>query len=72
VFGTVQPPRGLSGLVRRAAYRVPEHRASRWMLLVVGDRIDALEHRLARGLWLVPAAVALAAGYAVVARALRR
>jgi hypothetical protein len=72
VFGTAQPPRGLSGMVRRAAYRVPEHRASRWMLLVAGDRIDVLEHRLARGLWLLPAAVALAAGYAVVARALRR
>lgn len=40
--------------------------------LVAADRIDMLEHRLARGLWLLPAAVALAAGYAVVARALRR
>jgi hypothetical protein len=72
VFGTGQPPRGLSGLVRRAAYRVPEHRAGRWLLLAVGDRLDVLEHRLARGMWLLPAGVVAVAGYAVVARALRR
>jgi hypothetical protein len=72
VFGTAQPPRGLSGLVRRAAYRVPEHRAARWALLLAGDRLDVLEQRLARNLWVVPAAVGLAAGYAAVARALAR
>jgi hypothetical protein len=71
-FGTAQPPRGLSGVLRRAAYRIPEHRASRWALLLAGDRLDALEHRLARSAWLVPASVAGAAGYALVARALRR
>lgn len=69
VFGTAQPARGLSGLVRRAAYRLPEHRAARWALLLLGDRVDVLEHRLARGWFLLPAAVALAVGYAVVARA---
>src|SRR5512142_2104755 len=72
VFGTAQPARGLSGLVRRAAYRVPEHRAGRWFLLMLGDRIDVLEHRLRRGWVLLPAAVALVAGYAIVARAARR
>lgn len=72
VFGTAQPARRLSGLVRRFAYRIPEHRASRWALLLAGDRIDVLEHRLAGGLWVVPAALALAAGYAAVARALAR
>lgn len=46
VFGTVQPPRGLSGLVRRIAYRVPEHRARHWMMLLVADRIDVAEGRL--------------------------
>jgi hypothetical protein len=66
-FGTAQPPRGVSGIVRRAAYRIPEHRTSRWALLVAGDRLDVLEHRLARNLWLLPAAVAFAAGYAAVA-----
>jgi hypothetical protein len=72
VFGTAQPPRGLSGLVRRAAYRIPEHRASRWALLLVGDRLDVLGHRVAGSLWLLPAGLALAVGYATVARTLGR
>src|SRR3712207_2296318 len=42
VFGTAQPLRGLSGVVRRFAYdRFSEGRLAHWMLLVVGDRIDA-------------------------------
>ncbi len=72
VFGTAQPARGLSGLVRRAAYRIPEHRSGRWALLLLGDRIDVLEHRAARSWWIVPAAAALALGYALVSRALDR
>ncbi len=68
VFGTAQPARGLSGAVRRAAYHVPEHRATRWLLLVAADRVDVLEHRAARGLWLVLAIAAAALGYAVAAR----
>lgn len=72
VFGTGQPPRGLSGAVRRLAYRAPEHRARRWMLLLAGDRLDVLERRLARGAWLLPAALAAAAGYGFVTRALGR
>ncbi len=48
VFGTAVPPRGLSGLVRRAAYRIPEHKAAHWMLLLLGDRIDVWEGRLER------------------------
>jgi hypothetical protein len=68
VFGTAQPAAGLSGAVRRLAYRIPEHRTARWALLMLGDRVDVLEHRLARGAWLVPAAVGLAAGYLLVAR----
>ena len=51
VFGTAQPRRGLSGLVRRAAYRFPEHRTARWALLLAGDRLDVIEHRLGRSLW---------------------
>ena len=42
VFGTAQPLRGLSGVVRRFAYdRFSEGRLAHWVLLVVGDRIDA-------------------------------
>jgi hypothetical protein len=51
VFGTMQPPRGLSGLIRRAGYRIPEHKAGRWMLLLLGDRVDVWESRLGRHRW---------------------
>jgi len=47
-FGTQHPPRGLSGALRRAAYRLPDYRMRRWAMLIFADRIDALESRLAR------------------------
>src|SRR5688500_14004391 len=44
VFGTVCPPRGLSGLMRRYAYkRYSEARAAHWLLLLAADRVDAVE-----------------------------
>jgi hypothetical protein len=43
VFGTAQPPHGVSGQVRRLAYRIPGHRTSHWMLLLLADRIDVVE-----------------------------
>ncbi|MGY1728979.1 hypothetical protein ACI79J_18610 [Geodermatophilus sp. SYSU D01062] len=47
VFGTAQPLRGLSGTIRRFAYaRFSEGRLAHWLLLVVGDRVDAWEHHL--------------------------
>ncbi|MGY1831749.1 hypothetical protein ACI8AA_15170 [Geodermatophilus sp. SYSU D01180] len=47
VFGTAQPLRGLSGAIRRYAYaRFSEGRLAHWLLLVVGDRVDAWEHHL--------------------------
>lgn len=48
VFGTAVPPRGLSGVLRRAAYKIPEHHTSHWLTLMLADRIDAIEHRPAR------------------------
>jgi hypothetical protein len=45
VFGTSTPPRGLSGLLRRAAYQIAEHHTSHWLLLLLADRIDVVEHR---------------------------
>jgi hypothetical protein len=72
VFGTAQPARRLSGALRKLAYRIPEHRASRWALLLGADRVDVLEHRIGRGLWAVPVAAALAGGYVAVSRLLRR
>src|SRR6195952_2342333 len=47
VFGTAQPLHGVSGAVRRLAYRrFSEGRLAHWMLLIVGDRIDAVESHL--------------------------
>lgn len=46
VFGTSCPPRGLSGLIRRYAYRFSEGRTVHWTLLMVADRVDVAEHRL--------------------------
>jgi hypothetical protein len=46
VFGTAQPLHGVSGLIRRGAYGVPEHHARHWLLLMAADRVDVLEDRL--------------------------
>ncbi|WP_053232233.1 hypothetical protein [Sandaracinus amylolyticus] len=51
VYGTAQPPKGLSGRVRKLAYSYPDHWTRHWMLLLLADRVDVWEHRLsgARG-----------------------
>jgi hypothetical protein len=42
VFGTAQPPHGLSGALRTLSYaRFSEARAAHWLLLVAADRVDA-------------------------------
>lgn len=46
VYGTAQPPRGVSGIMRRIAYRIPEHRARHWLVLLAADRVDVVEGRL--------------------------
>lgn len=47
VFGTTLPLRGVSGVVRRYAYRrFSEARAAHWLLLMAGDRIDVVESRV--------------------------
>jgi len=47
VFGTSCPPKGLSGIVRKYAYRrFSEGRAAHWLLLLGADRIDAVESHL--------------------------
>jgi hypothetical protein len=60
VYGTAQPPQGLSGAIRRAAYAVPEHRPSHWLMLMLADRVDVIEHDVTR-LWWLPLAVPVAA-----------
>ena len=58
MFGTTCPPRGLSGVVRRFAYRrFSEGRAAHWLLLVAGDRIDVAESRVRAWLRLHPDSV---------------
>lgn len=43
VFGDTIAPKGVSGLLRKAAYNLPEHYVSHWLLLLLSDRVDALE-----------------------------
>lgn len=50
VYGTAQPPAGLSGVLLRFAYRYPDNRARRWMMLLMADRVDAVEHGMRRSL----------------------
>lgn len=47
VFGTSVPLKGLSGAIRRYAYATySEARAAHWLLLILGDRVDAWESHL--------------------------
>lgn len=47
VFGTTAPLHGLSGAIRRYSYRrFSEARAAHWLLLIAGDRVDAIESHL--------------------------
>jgi hypothetical protein len=46
VVGTAQPPHGVSGFLRKQAYRIPEHFARHWALLLLADRVDVLEDRI--------------------------
>jgi hypothetical protein len=43
VFGTACPPKGLSGKLRRAAFRHSEGRLRHWMTLLLADRVDVVE-----------------------------
>ncbi|MEV0719292.1 hypothetical protein [Asanoa sp. NPDC050611] len=47
VFGTACPPKGLSGAMRKHAYRAySEGRAAHWLLLLAADRVDTVESTL--------------------------
>ena len=48
VYGTACPPRGISGILRRLAYRAEDYKARRWLLLVIADKIDVIEHNPGR------------------------
>lgn len=47
VFGTTCPPKGASGAIRKLSYaRYSEGRAAHWLLLLLADRVDAIEAHL--------------------------
>lgn len=43
VFGNTLPPKGLSGAVRRFAFKYSENRYRHWLPLILADRIDMVE-----------------------------
>ena len=52
VVGTSTPPSGLSGSIRRLAFRYSESQWAHWLLLLAADRINVLEgdlHDLTHG-----------------------
>ena len=43
LFGTGAPPKGLSGMLRRLAYKMTENDIRHFMLLLLADRINVVE-----------------------------
>jgi hypothetical protein len=43
VLGTSTPPSGLSGVIRRGAFRFSESQWAHWLLLLLADRINVVE-----------------------------
>lgn len=43
VFGTAVPPSGLSGLIRRQAFKKSENQYAHWLPLLLADRVNMVE-----------------------------
>lgn len=43
VFGTSVPPNGLSGMIRRYAFKYSESSYGHWLPLLLADRVDVVE-----------------------------
>ena len=43
LFGTPQPPSGVSGMLRRAAFKYSESDLRHWMILLFADRVNMVE-----------------------------
>lgn len=43
VFGTGQPPSGVSGLIRAGAFRFSENDLRHWLMLLFADRVNVVE-----------------------------
>jgi hypothetical protein len=46
VVGTSTPPRGLSGAIRRAAFKYSESQWMHWLMLIFADRVNVVEGNL--------------------------
>ncbi len=46
VFGTSIPPSGVSGAIRRFAYKYSEATLAHWMGLILADRVNVVEGRI--------------------------
>lgn len=68
IYASTVPPRGVSGALRRAAYRLPEYRPRRWLMLLFADRVDVIEHNLPRAALALAGAGALFLGWLAVLR----
>jgi len=42
-FGTRLPPKGLSGMIRRRAFRHSENNLRHWLMLMAADRVNIVE-----------------------------
>jgi hypothetical protein len=43
VYGTPEPPKGLSGMIRRFAFRYTENEYLHWLPLILADRVNMVE-----------------------------
>ena len=43
VFGTSEPPAGLSGMIRRGAFKYSENSYGHWLPLMLADRVQMIE-----------------------------
>jgi len=43
IFGTAEPPKWVSGAIRRVAYKLPENDLRHWLMLLAADRFNMVE-----------------------------
>jgi hypothetical protein len=43
IFGTAEPPKWVSGAIRRLAYKLPENDLRHWFMLIAADRVNMVE-----------------------------
>ena len=43
IFGAAEPPKWLSGAIRRLAYKLPENDLRHWLMLIAADRVNMVE-----------------------------